>query len=339
MTRAASPTLEMLWESDEPRDALRDRFGFDDAEQVAGWVSGVLGDVWDVRVVSCERLVMSDANALAWVVTSSGPMIAKWSVAPERFARLAALARLTAWLAEEGLPVSAPVPTSAGDLQVELNGASLGLQRQVPGVLLDVAHDGQVRAAGATLARLHAALARYPGADRVPVPVASADPLATRVAAWLALAPEHVPAVARAALGRLLADAPREELPAHLVHGDFRSANVLCAGDEVAGVLDLEEARVDYPVVELARSAVLLGTRFHDWGPVASEVRSRLLEGYVAVRPLTPQEAAWWPVLVLWDSVRMVPPGADPTGWGAAALAYVDELGLNPSSARRPSRR
>ena len=47
---------------------------------------------------------MSDSNALAWVSTSSGRLIAKWSIAPQRFVRLAALSRLTAWL--DGVKIS-----------------------------------------------------------------------------------------------------------------------------------------------------------------------------------------------------------------------------------------
>jgi len=42
---------------------------------------------------------------------------------------------------------------------------------------------------------------------------------------------------------------------------------VLFAGADVAAVIDFEEARLDHRIDELARSAVLLGTRFHNWAP------------------------------------------------------------------------
>ena len=269
---------------------------------------------------------MSDSNALAWLETSSGRMVAKWSIAPERFTRLAALARMTAWLAGERVPVSALVPTAGNDLHLEINGASLGLQREIAGDLLDANHPGQVRAAGATLSRLHDALANYPEADRWPTPAAGTEPLAAQVNRWLDSAPAHKPAVACDALRRLIADAPTDELPVQLVHGDYRSANVLCAGSEVAAVIDFEEARFDLRIVELGRSAALLGTQFHNWGPLSSEVRSRFLDGYQSVRPLTSTEVAWWPIVVLWPSLVMVPQGADETGWGSAAVAYAREL-------------
>ena len=53
-----------------------------------------------------------------------------------------------------------------------------------------------------------------------------------------------------------------------------------------------------------------------------------LPSGYQSVRPLTPDEAAWWPVLVLWPSIVMVPSGEDWTEWGSAALSFVAELRL-----------
>ncbi len=325
MAQAQAPRLEMLWESRDPGEVLRDRFGFDRSGDVVAWVSSALAHHWGIQVSSCARITMSDSNALAWVATSSGPMVVKWGIAPARFPRLAALARLTTWLGDEGLPVSAPVPTLGGQVQLELDGASLGLQREIAGALLDAGSPRQVRAAGSALCRLHDALARYPDLERVPAP-APPRSLRARVSTWLETAPEHVPTRSVDALRALLADAPSEPLPVQLVHGDFRAANVLCAEQDVTAVFDFEEARSDHRVVELARSAVMLGTKFHDWAPVSSAVRAQLLEGYESIRPLTAKEAAWWPVLVLWTSLVMVPAGDDPTGWGSAALDQVDEL-------------
>lgn len=269
---------------------------------------------------------MSDRNALAWVGTVSGRMLAKWSVAPERFARLAALARLPGWLEEQGLPVSAPVATLGGGFQVETDGASLGLQREIVGDLLDVADPDQVHAAGAILARFHDAMAIYPNVDRLTELIGPAKPLA-QVIRWLDSGSHHVPATAREALRRIVVDMPVEPLPTQLVHGDFRSANVLYADGDVAAIIDFEDARFDHRIAELARSAVLLGTRFHDWRPVTSEVRAEFLDGYQSVHKLTPCEAVWWDLLVLWNSLAMIPPGADPNGWGAAALKHLTDLG------------
>jgi homoserine kinase type II len=127
-------------------------------------------------------------------------------------------------------------------------------------------------------------------------------------------------------LRQLVAGAPADLPPTQLVHGDFRSSNILCSGAEIAAVIDFEEARLDHCIDELARSAVMIGTRFRNWGPVSAEVRATFLSGYESVRRLTPVETQWWDTLVLWYSLRLVPPGDDPTGWGSAAMSHVEQL-------------
>lgn len=325
MAEPHAPVLEMLWEAHDPHHALDGRFGFGDGESAGRWVAATLDEYWGVRIDSCERIVISDRNALAWVGTPSGRLLAKWSVWHERFPRLLEMARLTRWLDGRGLPVSAPVPALDGRVQVEVDGVSMGLQHQIEGDLLDTADPDQVRAAGAVLARLQDALAAYPDADRVAALAGPSEPLTARITGWLDSRAEHLPASARDTLRGLVAGAPPDPLPVQLGHHDFRSANVLCAGAEVAAVIDFEEARLDHRVVELARSAVLLGTRFRNWGPVPAEVRTGFLAGYRSVRPLTPVEAGWWDILLLWQALAMVPPGDDPTGWGPSALSHLAE--------------
>jgi homoserine kinase type II len=336
MVDSRMPVLEMLWEPHDPRETLDGRFGFSDGPAAGRWVTGLLDEHWGVRVDSCERIVMSDGNALAWVGTPSGRLLAKWSVAPERFPRLAETARLTSWLhghrapanppgrtAPRGLPVSAPVPARDGRLQVEVDGVSVGVQREILGDLLDTADPGQVRAAGAVLARLQHALAAYPDAGRIPAPDVPAKPLPARITDWLDSRAGHLPVVARDTLRGLVAGAPPDRLPRQLVHFDFRSANLLCEGGEIVAILDFEEARPEHPLVDLARAAVLLGTRYHDWGPVPAGVHAEFVAGYGSERPLTPAEAAWLEILLIWQALARVPAGDDPTGWERSALSRL----------------
>jgi homoserine kinase type II len=333
-----APVVEMLWEAHDPHSALDGRFGFSDGESAGGWVAATLAEYWGVRVRSCERIVISDHNALAWLGTPSGRLLAKWSVVRGLFPRLSEMARLTGWLDSQGLPVSAPIPALDGRLQVEAGGVSMCLQHEIEGDLLDVADPTQVHAAGAALARLQDALASYPDADRIAALSGPPAPLTTRVTNWLDSG--RSPTMARDALRELLAAAPSDPLPTQLVHLDFRSANILCAGSEVAAVIDFEETGIDHRIVELARSAVLLGTRFRDWGPVPAEVRVGFLAGYQSVRRLTPAEVGWWDILLLWQALAVVPAGDDPTGWGPSALSHLAELRGRANRAwRRPPRR
>lgn len=317
----------MLWESDDPAEVLLTRFGLTDGRTARDWVATALTRHWGLDVSACERIVMSDHNALAWLTTPSGKLIAKWSVAPQRFARLSELADLTVWLAERGAPVSAPILTPDGNSHAESGGTFLVLQELIEGDPLEVANADQVRAAGAVLARLHGELALYPHAD--PLGQSAMTPsgsLPVRVTSWLDAQPHHISSPLLTSMRRLMDAAPTEPMPTQLLHGDYRAANILCAGARVLAIIDFEEARFDHPIAELARSAVMLGTKFRNWGPVSSSVRADFLAGYESERRLSAVESRWWDILVGWYSLTMIPPDHDPTGWRAAAAEHLERV-------------
>jgi homoserine kinase type II len=143
---------------------------------------------------------------------------------------------------------------------------------------------------------------------------------------------------ARDTLRGLVAGAPPDRLARQLLHFDVRSGNVLCDRGEIAAILDFEEARHDHPLLELARAAILLGTRYHDWGPVPAAVHAEFVTGYESERPLTPAEADWVDILLLWQGLEMVPSGADPTGWGPSALSLSRSAGARSRDGSRSRR-
>ena len=242
-----STPISMLWESTDPGSALAERFGFGSSADAIDWLGDVLAEHWGLTVTTCERLVISDANCLAWITVDGSRMIAKWSMRARVFARLVAIAELTVWLGEQGVPVSVPRAARDGRFQVEVDGVSMGLQQVIDGELLDITDAVQVRAAGEMLARMHAAMAEYPGiipTDGPPAP------------------------------------------GAQLVGNDFRAANVLWAEGRIAAVLDLEEATYRRRVDDLAQAAVLLGTRYRQWRPTPAEVRGAFVAAYASVLPL-----------------------------------------------------
>jgi homoserine kinase type II len=263
------PAVEMLWESADPELELTRRFGFRDGAAAATWVADVLGTYWDVDVVRCNRLVISGRNVMAWVETGGPSLIGKWSSLPHRFSRLEDVARLVAWLDNEGaVPVAAPVAASDGRLLVELGNDTRGRLRSrlplpghrllvgvlpvVAGELLSVEDAGHVDDAGRMLAEIHQALADYPGAIS-----------------------------GRGRGGRR-----------QLVHNDFRSANVLHDGTAISAVLDFEEITHEMRAADIAKAAVLLATRYRDWGPTTESVRTAFLSAYGdhARDPLTASE-------------------------------------------------
>lgn len=173
-----------------------------------------------------------------------------------------------AWLDAEGLPVAAPIPASDGTLLMELSNDARGRLRSrlplpssrllvgvlpvVTGELLSVEDPRQVEQAGQMLATLHETLAAYPGRPG----------------------------------GRGRRDG------AQLVHNDFRSANLLHDGEGICAVLDFEEMKHDTRAADVGKSAVLLGTKYRDWGPTSEDVRDAYVDAYNdhAHAPLTATE-------------------------------------------------
>jgi homoserine kinase type II len=193
---------------------------------------------------------MSDGNLLAWVTTKDRHLIAKWSVVPALFERLADTATLTTWVESSGIPVAAPIPARDGRLRVEMNSVSIGVYPVIEGALLDVGDLAQVTEAGQMLAILQDALATYP----------------------------H----------RIDGGAPaRYE---QLVHNDFRSANILHDGTRITAVLDFEDVTCRTRVADLARATVMLGTRYHDWAPTNLSAQEAFVAAYSDYAPLTGAE-------------------------------------------------
>jgi hypothetical protein len=64
--RKMFPTgLSMLWESTDPRRALQERFGLDSFDDAVSWLTKGLAQAWAIDVDACDRIVISENNAIA----------------------------------------------------------------------------------------------------------------------------------------------------------------------------------------------------------------------------------------------------------------------------------
>jgi homoserine kinase type II len=249
------PAVEMLWESADPGQELTKRFGLRDGASTAAWVADVLDRYWQLDVVRCDRLVISGRNVMAWVDAGDRPLIVKWSSLPRRFSRLEDAARLVAWLDAEAVPVAAPIAASDGRLLVEIGNDARGkLRSRMP----------------------------LPGSRFLVgvLPMVEGDLLSVDD-------PGHVDEAGRllAILHQALADYPGQvdgggRGRKQLVHNDFRSANVLHDGTRISAVLDFEEITYETRAADIAKAAVLLATRYRDWGPTSESVRAAFLSAY-----------------------------------------------------------
>ena len=319
------PGLSMLWETADPHEALRHRFGWAGLDQATEWISTTPARTWGVTVHDCHRLVISGHNAIAWVHSDRGSLVIKWSRAVPHFDGLAASTRLLSRLGDRGLPVAAPLRTAGGADRVVLDGPggplSVAVLPELQGEWLDVGDELSVRAAGACLAEVHLALEGYTDA-RLWRP-AEAEPPDRRVRRWLANGDPDLSPEATARLAELTAGLPPLDGRAQPVHNDFRAANILMRDGRVVGVLDFDEVAWDHPVSDLAKAGVYLGTLFRNWRPTPDAVRRELRTGYTSVRPLTPLESRWLEALTLWQAIVAVPHSHDPGGWAGALSTMV----------------
>ena len=312
----------MLWESTEPQSALQRRFGLDSFDEAVRWLTKGLAEAWAIDVEACDRIMISGDNAIAWVGTDRGPLVAKWSRARERFVRFAAIADLLQALHEQGVPVAPPLASVDARLRVIVDSGSsplsMTVQPQIAGDLLDITDETAVRRAGACLASLHSALAIHRDSRLIEAEPGHSLDLHRRIEAWL----EHgdagrVPA-ASARLRDQIASLPQIDTEPQLIHNDYRASNILTVGSEVLAVIDFDEVALDYCVRDLANAFVVLGTHFTMWQPTPVSVRDTFLEGYESVRSLTRLEHRWLQALVLWRSITAIPAGDDPAGWANA---------------------
>lgn len=214
---------------------------------------------------------------------------------------------------------------STGERQVLRDHLSIGVQRIMPGSLLDPTQFEQAQTAGIILTQLHQALAAYPRAtdfaSQTPLPT-----LAENIQAWAATkaatSPDLALVAGRKALLQSLKSDTLPQLTSQVVHHDYRAANILWQAGKITAVLDFEELRWGYRVNDLAWAAVHLGTRFHHWGPVSEAVHANFLAAYTSLHPLTAAEQAWLPVLMLWHSLNL----ANSAAGGGTFNASVDAV-------------
>lgn len=314
--------LSMLWESTAAGEALSERFGFATVDDAAAWCADALQASWGLDVASVGRVVISSQNAIVWASTDRGDVVVKWSRAAGEFARLDASTHLIRMLADRGLPVARPFSSRRGGDRAVLDGPvgalSVAVLPELRGAWLDVADPAAVRAAGATLAELHSALA----AIEVDQALAM-EPVdwRARVQAWLAESADTAAPDARSAidrLARLLAAAPNLEHRAQLIHNDYRAANILTRGSTIVGLLDFDDVAVTHPVYDVAKASVYLGTLFTDWGPTEPAVREAFRAGYESIRPLGDVETLWLEIMTLWLGLSAAQTQAHPERWLAA---------------------
>lgn len=194
---------------------------------------------------------------------------------------------LMAHLARHGIPCPAPRPARDGSLLGELNGRPAALFSRLSGRSVMTPSPAHCAAVGAVLARLHLAGGDFPA----PPHPRGCDWIAATAARVMPLLPAAEADLLAAELAWQQAAAPA--LPSGVIHADLFRDNVLFAGDAIGGLLDFYFAGHGEFLFDLAIVA-------NDWcadaaGGLDAQRTAALVDGYAAIRALTPEERAAWP--------------------------------------------
>jgi Ser/Thr protein kinase RdoA (MazF antagonist) len=203
-------------------------------------------------------------------------------------------------------PVPAAVPAAGGDTVVVAgDGALAALFPRLPGAPPDRSNPAHLRACGAALAELHAALRRLdlgpppPGGgtygDLERVHPLVPDPWALPAALPLGAGDRDRLA---GVLGGLRAATPGlyATLPAQVCHNDYGPGNTLQVEGRTSAVLDFEVAAPDLRAIDVAAGWYFAVGPAWGTGRELSAARA-FLAGYTEAAPLTPAEAEAMPAL------------------------------------------
>ncbi|MDE2563550.1 MAG: homoserine kinase [Sphingomonadales bacterium] len=208
-------------------------------------------------------------------------------------------------LAAKGCPVPRTIHDRAGNLYRRRDDKALALIEFLPGVSVSEPTPAQARAVGRALAGIHVAATDF-HAER---------PNTMGIQAWVDLIEgcgdrglrsinRKLPRIVLDELDFLSKNWPRD-LPRSVIHADLFPDNVLMLGDRVTGLIDFYFActgQCAYDVAVTHAAWCFNG----DGRGFRADLSAALIEGYEAVRPLSPAEHAALPVLARGASMRFL---------------------------------
>jgi homoserine kinase type II len=199
-------------------------------------------------------------------------------------------AAIVAHVAARGVPTPVPRATPSGPPFVLWRDQIVSLFPWVAGRTLERAeltaeHGNQ---AGAALGRLHLAGADYADRRAGRYEPDEIDRRLTHIAGLGRSDLMPAQAILTAELAALAGERAGD-LPRGVIHGDLFVDNVLYLDDQLAALLDFEQASWGRLAYDLAVTVLAFGFGRDDFRP---DVTRALIDGYAAVRPPTPAERA-----------------------------------------------
>jgi homoserine kinase type II len=206
-------------------------------------------------------------------------------------------------LAAKGCPVPRTIHDRSGASWRMEQGKAAALIEFLPGVSPTRPTPAQARAVGAVLARLHLAAQDFPRTRANTMDFAASAAILTACGAdRLATIDPALPAMLEHA--RTAAALDLAALPQSQTHTDLFPDNVLMLGDSVTGLIDFYFACTGPMVLDLAVTHA--AWCFDASNAYRPDCGAALLEGYQAVRRLSPEERALFPQVAKGACLRFV---------------------------------
>lgn len=208
-------------------------------------------------------------------------------------------------LAAKACPVPATIHDRQGQAYRMVGEKAVALIEFLPGVSVSAPLPAQARAVGSALAQVHLATQDFAGERFNDMGPARWRELAAGCgSAGLAEIDPGLAALVESQL-EAIAEAWPQDLPRGTIHADLFPDNVLMLGDQVTGLIDFyfactDTLAYDIAVTHAAWSFSDDGSRF------APAIGAAIVEGYEAVRPLSPAERAALPLLARGAALRFL---------------------------------
>lgn len=274
----------------------------------------VLIERFDVGTLVSAKGIAEGVSNSNWLIETTGPdgRGARFILTMYEFrielSDLPYFLSLLDHLAARGCPVPRTIHDREGQLYVmrpnpDGEMKALALIEYLPGVSVSDPTPGQARAVGQALAQMHHAAADFAPTRANGMSVDEWQRLASACGAeGLAAISPDLGRIVEQHLPRLVAAWPHD-LPRSVIHADLFPDNVLMLGDQVTGLIDFyfacnDMAAYDVAVTHAAWCFDAAGTGFR------ADLSTALLEGYEAVRPLSPAERAALPILAQGAAMR-----------------------------------
>ena len=206
-------------------------------------------------------------------------------------------------LAEHDCPVPRTIHDREGRLFRLHDSKAIALIEFLPGVSVSEPTTGQARAVGEALARMHLAVADFPGKRANAMGVAEWQRLAAECG------PEGLTSIDPVLADLIAIELPvlaanwPDDLPRSVIHADLFPDNVLMLGNRVTGLIDFYFACNDLTAYDVAVTHA--AWCFADEGQkFRADLSAALLEGYESLRPLSARERAALPLLARGAAMR-----------------------------------